>query len=73
MSGYRTFGNDVRKVWESPLVVKTHVHAAVEHNIFPTHGNKNTAPADILPCTEGRYFDVWHFYEMLEKKFTEFV
>lgn len=42
---------DVLEVWESSLIIISHMHAAVEHNISSSNGYNNAGATNILPGT----------------------
>ena len=43
-----SFGRDVREIGESSLVLKAHVHSAIQHDVLATHGHQNATATDVL-------------------------
>lgn len=54
--------------WKAAFVRKAHVHAAIQHYVLATHGEKQTAPAHVLSSPQGRYFNIWHRFDSFVDK-----
>ena len=44
----RSCFSQIREVWEFPVVLVTHVHATIQHNVLATQSNHNATAANIL-------------------------
>lgn len=47
--------SDVGEVRKPAIVVVTHVHATVQHDVLATDGNQQTGATNILTSTQGCY------------------
>ena len=46
-----SISGDVRQVREPPVVIESHVHTAVKHDILPSDREKDATSTDVLPCS----------------------
>lgn len=58
--GDRSFGHDIRKVREPPLVVVAHVHSTIEHNVLAAKAKQDAASADVLSRAQRCYLNFRH-------------